>query len=276
VFNAAPVGAPVCRFSTRRCGTLTALQCVAAALLLGGNGPVWAQTPSGGTGALRGVVRDSSRQAIPQVRVSVSPDTTRYATTDSSGAFFMPGVAAGLRRVHFRRLGFAPASFSVLVEADEEVVLQVELAPLPTRLELIEVSRPFSPALGRVGFYERRRQRELGILAGTFITPEEIQARRAPKLTYLLESIPGLIIDREIPRGRAVGRDFRRCQMAVFLDGIELSVEDVRGGINQLVNVFDVGAIEVYTSPSWSPERFQSTRINNPCGSIVIWTRAGY
>ena len=56
----------------------------------------------------------------------------------------------------------------------------------------------------------------------------------------------------------------------------QLPREDVRDGINQLVNVFDVGAIEVYPSPSWTPERFQSTRINHPCGSIVIWTRAGY
>ena len=229
-------------------------------------------------GALAGTVRDTAGEAIAQVRVHVGGDTLRFVLTDPAGAFRLPELAPGPQHVHFRRMGFAPASFAVLIEAGEDSRAQVVLSPATQVLPPIEVRERFNPILERFGFYERRRQGEHGALYGTFLSPEDIADRRPFRTSYLLEAIPGLHMVRSgidpikvVPRGRV------NCLMAVFLDGFELPPSEVAGGwLDVLANVEHVAAIEVYVSASWMPERFQSMRtIERPCGSIVIWTKSG-
>lgn len=263
-------------------GSTIVLPCAAAALLASTGGICVAQSPALPTGALIGTVRNTSGEAISQVRVQVGADSLRLVLSDSSGMFRVAGIAPGLQRVHFRRLGFVPASFSLLIAADESVRVQVVLTSLPVPIAGVEIGAAWRPDLAQSGFYERLRQREQGVLSGTFITPEELENRKPLRTSYVLDGIPGLEMVRGrsglrvVPHGRNVGRNMTRCIMAVFLDGMELSPETVASGeLDLIVDARHVAAIEVYPSPSWSPERFQSTRINHPCGSIVIWTKSG-
>lgn len=206
--------------------------------------------------------------------------------SDSSGAFRLANLLPGPAMVRFRRLGFVPAEFAIELVADEPVGIRVELSPLPPVLAPVEVRETAapSPGLQARGYYDRRRQRETGALSGTFIDPEEIERRRPLNASQLLEALPGVTIERRpngrnIPIGNRISWDGRarmgrRCQYAVFVDGYEIDPMAVQGsGIDNLVPVSTVKAMEVYTSPSGTPERFQTTRLEHLCGSIVIWTR---
>jgi hypothetical protein len=245
--------------------------------------------PVPGRGVVGGVVTDSSLGPIALVRVSLASDSSRTHTSDSAGAFWIAGVPAGRHRLVFRRLGFVPAEFDVLVTAADTLRVRVILNPIATALPAIEVAESLlSPSLMQRGYYDRRRQREQGILSGVFIDPEEIERRRPSALTDILQGLPGVTISRTASGGRVLlgnrvsidgrARTLVRCQFAVFIDGYELDPAQVDGrrtsqSIDGFVNARDIRAIEVYTSPSGTPERFQSTRINHPCGSVVIWTK---
>lgn len=241
-----------------------------------------AQQPARPAGAIAGVVRDTNRAPVPQVRVSAGDDTTRFAVTDSAGEFRLSSVAAGMRRVHFRRLGYVAADFTVLVEPAEELRLQVELAALPTTLDTITVSRTIITSLASVGYYERQRLREQGILNATFIDPEEIEQRRPTRTSHLFHGIPGLSVvyqetrGRSIPLlfGRTIGRS-DRCQPAIFLDGVEQGGTGMPMDLDMLISPLEIRAIEVYSFGSRVPEQFQSMRNTQACGSVVIWTKVG-
>lgn len=247
--------------------------------------PLRSQQPAAATGTVAGVVRDTAGQPIPGVRVTAGSDTSRPALTDTLGGWRLPGVAAGLQRIQFRRLGYVPAEFAVPVEPGEELRLQVELFALPVRLADIEVSRRANPELDRVGYYERRRLRDAGILTATFIDPEEIDQRRPTRTSHLFSAIPGLDVVYRETRGRSVpflfGRTTTlsgRCQPAIFIDGIEQGQTPMGRGqmdidLDMIVSPLDIKAIEVYSFGSRVPEQFQSMRNVAACGSVVIWTR---
>lgn len=232
-------------------------------------------------GALVGSVRDSSSVGLPLVRVVVGVDTLRSTLTNEVGGFRIENVPAGVHEVHFRRLGYVPASFTLLILADQDTRVQVVLSTIALPLKPVEVSADQDRSLELAGFYERRRQREAGAMNGTFIDPRDIASRPAAQVTRLLEAIPGLTIDRQsrrgravaIPRGRAFTQTGQRCQLAVFLDGWELDPRDVANGLDFLLSPSDVAAMEVYLSASGMPDRFRSMRLLQPCGSVVIWTK---
>ena len=237
------------------------------------------------TGGVAGVVRATSGQPIVAVRVSAGTDTTRFALSDSAGAFRLAGIPVGVARVHFRRLGFVPAEFSLLIEGGADMRVQVELTPLPTRLPPIEVNRPFSPALAMTGYYERQRMRDQGILLATFMDPEEIERRRPTRISQLFVGVSGLTVQYQETRGRSVatvlGRNVgrgRRCQMAIFIDGVEQQNTLQYSGqlpfdVDMIMGPQNIKAIEIYTFGSRVPEQFQSMRNIEACGSIVIWTK---
>lgn len=260
---------------------------ILALLLLATCAPLLAaQQPARSAGVITGVVRDTAGQPVSQVRVSAG-DTTRFAVTDSTGAFRLSGVTPGPQRVHFRRLGYVPAEFSVFVDADEDLRLQVELSALATALDPIDVTRPISEALATVGYYDRKRQRDQGILNGVFIDPEEIEQRRPTRTSHLFSGMPGVDVvyksarGRSVPflYGRSVNAEGQRCQPAIFIDGVEQGQTPIGGNIqmdvdlDMLINPLDIKAIEVYPFGSRVPERFQSMRNITSCGSVVIWTK---
>lgn len=246
------------------------------------------QTAAVALGMLRGVVRDTLGQSIDLVEVTAVLDGVRRTRTDSAGAFLFINLPLGLYEVFFRRLGFVPARFVLVVTAGSSPPVHVVLTPTTQLLDSVIVSgRSVSGALQHTGFYERQRQREVGAGTGTFITPEDIQARHALHTTQLLQDVRGLHLRAEhtdfvVPWGRS-----RVCIMAVFIDGIEISnIYNIRRsnvmgqntvtidgpGLNRFISPSDIKAIEVYESGSSTPLQFQSTK-DAQCGSIVIWTK---
>jgi len=61
---------------------------------------------------------------------------------------------------------------------------------------------------------------------------------------------------------------------SVVLDGVVLRVGGVGNGgdpVDQLLNPFNLEAVEVYTSPSGVPVQFRG--YVSPCGAIIAWSR---
>ena len=245
-------------------------------------------------GSLTGFVRDTSGQPLPLVLVTVALDTPRIGITDSAGAYRLDGIPPGVHRVTFRRIGFQPAEFSLLVDPDvgQRVTIELVAASVPIDSILI-TGRIVYTELAVAGFYERERQRREGAGVGRFIMPEEMdQLRTMPKTSHILEFAGVRLLQVErgltlwpvgkynvILRGQPGNILTGPCQMAVFVDGMELDIGlyyivGSGQGLDAHVAPNDIRAIEVYHSASGTPIQFQSTR-NAQCGSIVIWTKAG-
>ena len=245
-------------------------------------------------GALAGTVRDTSGRPIVMVRVAVSADTSRTALTDTAGAYHIDRLPPGIHRVSFRRLGFVPAEFQLLVLSGDVRRATVELVPAPLILDTVTaVGASMHIPLERSGFYDRMRQRIEGAGVGRFVTPEEVESVRSlTKSTHMLESFGVRMIQAErglslwpvgaanmiLGSGSGV-RAMGPCQMALFIDGIEIDFGKYwEGGSVQGMDAFiqpsEIRAIEIYQSASGTPLQFQSVR-NAMCGSIVIWTKSG-
>ena len=245
-------------------------------------------------GTLVGVVRDTGGQGLHLVSVVVGLDRPRTTLTDSLGNFRLEGLPAGVQSVLFRRIGFAPARFALLVPVDDSINVTVELTPTSIELRTLEVAgRAVYADLQLAGFYERERQARDGAGVGRFITPEEIeQLRSLGRTTRILETAGVRLLQGDRQVYWAVGRanmilrgDMGRlltgpCQMAAFVDGIEVDLGryfdqfNRSSGLDGLVHPGDIRAIEVYLSASGTPQQFQSVR-NAQCGAIVIWTKSG-
>ena len=255
---------------------------------------VAAQEPLQQRGGLSGLVRDTSARPIALVRVTVSTDTTRTVLTDTAGIYRIDQLLPGIHRVSFRRLGFVPADFQLLVIGGEVRRVTVELVPAPLLLDTVTaVGASVHIPLERSGFYDRMRRRTEGAGVGRFVTPEELESVRAlTKTTHILESFGVRMIQAERglslwPVGAANmilsasqgGQVMGPCQMALFVDGIEIYFGKYwEGGSVQGMDAFiqpqEIRAIEIYSSASGTPLQFQSVR-NAMCGSIVIWTKSG-
>ena len=254
-----------------------------------------AQIPPRPSGALAGIVRDTAAQPLALVLVTFPADSSRRALTDSTGAWRLEGLPAGIHRILFRRLGFVAAEFQLAVLEGQERRAVVELVPAPLQLDTVTVASTTSIhiALERTGYYDRLRQRQEGAGVGRFMTPEDIDRLRAlTRTTHILESGGVRLLQSERgmslwPVGAAniVLRGYPLlvgpCQMAVFIDGIEVDIGKYygemtygTGGLDAYIQPNEIRAIEIYQSASGTPQQFQSVR-NAQCGSIVIWTKSG-
>lgn len=273
------------------------LVCVAAGLAVAASAvePAAGQEPPSRTGTLAGVVQDTTGQPLALVEVTVALEIPRTVRTDSAGAFRLADLPPGVHRVSFRRIGFVPAAWDLTVPAGSARTVTVLLESQPPLLDTVVVTAPeVSPGLARVGFYDRKRQRDVGAGAGTFVTPEEVERLRLlPRTTYLLEAAARVRLQSTeggqlYPVGRsqvvisgalATGRILMGpCQMAVFIDGIEVDIGHYSGGgrgggLDDQIHPSNIRAIEVYHSGSTTPQQFMSTR-RAGCGAIVIWSKA--
>ncbi len=248
--------------------------------------------------AITGTVTDTAGAALPYCYVRLG-GAQGSILCDREGRFRLSDATFGTNTIEVRRLGYVPARFTVDVE-DTVLDVTIQLTPLPTQLQPVTVTATeLNQSLAAEGFYERMRQREMGVGSGVFITPQEIEQLRPQHVTQLLSDRPavkmGYTGELAIPWDRNGD-----CILNVFLDGIE--VKNVYGtpensiqgqrigrgfgsrtgrvlpdritglGIDGLVGPEQVAAIEIYPSGPGVPQQFQ---VFGSCGAIVIWTKRG-
>ena len=117
-------------------------------------------------------------------------------------------------------------------------------------------------------------ERQRGALSAVFIGPEEIEFRHPTKVTRMLQGLNGVKLVCDMSGNCAIYSTSQTslqvgggCPMAILLDGNQMY-----GAVNvdQLINVADVMAIEVYARGGNMPISLQANDTN--CGVVAFWT----
>jgi hypothetical protein len=235
---------------------------------------------------IAGVVLDStSQQPIAGARLILLDSTgtaLRAMVTSSDGGFTFSLPAFGEYRLLVSRIGYPPITTKRFI-VDSAFTARVSLA-LPSRpLTLDTVTVVANGVENRLqyladaGFYRRR---QIGF--GHFLTRADIDKRDPLIMSDLLHDMPGVRVRCTGPRScdvtmRAANTMFFRgkCQPSVVLDGGLLRAGGVgsRGdlSLDDLINPFNVEAVEVYPGPEGVPAQYSGYL--SPCGAIIVWSR---
>lgn len=249
-----------------------------------------------------------SDQPIPYGIMTLLPEGGkggRVTLSDEQGYWTFEVPGPGSYYVAARRIGYQPwISGPIEIGPEDDLSSVFHLRPLPVILDPVEVSAAAVRSyLELTGFYERQKSN-----FGHFITPEQIEKRRAARVTDLLTNLPGvqlvsLTSGSVGPRFVQLrGGDLSRaglCRPRVFVDGlmwargdsrpartgeedaVEAAIEERLQRVDQSLSLDDIGppstlaAIEVYRSAAQVPVQFGGTSVETLCGVIVIWTRTG-
>lgn len=250
---------------------------------------------------LRGTVLDSAsgKPLIgAHLQASVVGGTVAGdATTDHDGRFTFHLPAAGEYVVRVSRLGYSTrVTQSIAVETKFVAAVELRLTPLGVPLDTVTVVaekvvvEQQLPFLVDAGFYDRRRK---GI--GHFLTRADLDKHPPDRMTNAFQGISGVHVicggwasspnacDVQAPGATTM---FKRgvCKPSVVLDGVVLRAggvlhterahpEDppVDAPVDQLLNPFNIEAVEIYTSPAGVPVQYVGYL--SPCGAIIAWSR---
>jgi hypothetical protein len=228
-------------------------------------------TDAGAQGRMVRVVSENG-QPIMYANVTLEGATTRI--TDEKGEI---NLGSGKRQeliVRVARIGFAP--WFGKVDLPAVATMTVTLPRIAQTLAPVTVNGEASPksALALTGFYDRWMMRQRGALSAVFIGPEEIEFRHPTKVTRMLQGLNGVRLICDISGNCAIHSTSQTslqtgggCPMAILFDGNQMY-----GSVNvdQLINVNDVMAIEVYPRRGNMPISLQANDTN--CGVVAFWT----
>lgn len=217
---------------------------------------------------LRGIVVEENGVPLSYANVQVNYGTRFVA--DDSGRFQFP-YEQGSRTLLVRRIGFAPAELRLTKKPD--TALRVVLTPVAVQLKEVTVvaSGAAYRSLDIHGFYRRLRDAERGINHGWFITPEEIERRKASNTAQMADGFPTVHVYKS-GRGpmwdRILGS--RNCVMTVYLDNIRI-LQSADEFVNQRVPISNVAAMEIYPRAIGAPPQYQQD--GGTCGIVLIWSK---
>src|SRR5690349_9451709 len=140
------------------------------------------------TGAITGVVKDSSGTPIPDVEVTALK-TVKVVRTDTACRFVLSRLPSGTADFTFRRLAYAPVVLSIVVPSDDTTDVEVTLGVTALQLTGMVVQEHAAQLRVWEAFETRRKQ---GI--GHFVTRGEIEKRHPLMLSDMMRTIPGAII----------------------------------------------------------------------------------
>jgi hypothetical protein len=231
--------------------------------------PLHAQTVSGK------ILDGATMLPIPAASVTALSSTGRRidrAVADSAGFFALELRGAGGYRLFAERIGYRTVTSPDFdLRSREALEVELHMTVMTLNMEpLVIKSRAEPPrlaALIRAGFYLREQN-----APGLFLRRDDIARTRGARLSEVLGTVPGA--RRATIQGRAgisLGRSGgtgRACPPSVFLDGMQVVRAE---GIDDIVAVSAVEAIEVYRGPSQTPAQFAGGETG--CGVVVIWTQ---
>ena len=242
--------------------------------------------------SVRGYILESGSEE-PIILADVALLDTAMTVIDRTvssqeGRFVLRSPEPGSFYVQAGALGYR-TRVDGIVELGEGGILPVTfyLVPEPVAVEGFEAlaeRRRWVQYLRNQGFYERL---EAGY--GKYITPEEIEDRDIRDFTRLFQLLPEVRTQSNSTRTRI---DLRRCHLsglppAVYVDGVLVDLRwgkreqqrwmqsQKEGGLEEVVRVLDILAVEVYSSVAQTPLEWQSNRMENTCGTVLIWTKSG-
>lgn len=220
-------------------------------------------------GVIRGRTMHGEGFPVPRVRVRFA-DGVAEATSNDEGYFTLRGVPLGSGTLDLRAVGYLPVIMPVDVLGDEpgtpSYVMQTRAEYLDTVKVIAKDVRDFNT--GIAGF-EQRRMRGIG----HYFSKASIDSIAPQVFTDILRRVTGftLLPSRNGPRLVMHGMGLQMfCAPAVFVNGSRASELDGTG-LDALVNVQDLEAVEAYTRTGSMPAQFQTL---DGCGALAIWTKA--
>jgi hypothetical protein len=223
-------------------------------------------TPKGAARVLGRVV-NSRGAPVENARVTLN-GTGATALTRDNGEFVLDSLPAGTQALTVRHLGYAPTEVTVELSSRTPARVNVQMGPYVPVLETREVVSRQDQGLERVGWTTRKK----GASTGYFISPEQIEARRATQFTDLLTTTPGIRVQGSMGRMSisATRTGGRPGCVNVFVDGSRWQQLEA-GDLDSFVRPQDVAAIEVYPGGGSMPVEFQS--VGSDCAAVVVWTK---
>ncbi len=228
---------------------------------------------------LRGVIVDG--EGAPIAAAEIFTATSQHAYSSTSGEFVLSDLTDRSTDVFVRRIGYAPVSFGLDVRPGiTGISIRARLTRVAAALDTVVVEgRRVDAGLWQNGFYRRMK----GAGVGTFITPEQL-ANNEAKLSTLISEVPLIRMKNSgrlaVPQAPArAGSEY--CTLSAIIDGLPFASSLVdQVGIDNLVNVGEVKAIEVYLKAGRVPNDIAGSAVAQPlwsksaeCGTIVIWTK---
>lgn len=218
----------------------------------------------GRTSVVHGRVVGPSAQPLHGAEVMLLVgDEVRYAArTDTGGRFAFAQLEHRAFSLRVRRLGYQPRTTT----AQSQPVglarhVELSLAPMPTELAEVLVIGRMNETGGRLReFYQHRAQSRFG----HFFDRDEIAAKHPRHLSDLMRFVPGA----RLQPGRigSVVR-VRGCRPLLWIDGVRVPGAE----LDEVVNVHDVEAVEVYNSFAGIPAQYVDRATN--CGAVVVWMK---
>jgi TonB family protein len=216
--------------------------------------------------SVSGTVADAIGTPIAGATVAISGHPVT-AATDEDGRFHLTAPSAGAFSLSVRRLGFAPASRDVTVNAGQAVRdLTIQMTAVASLLSPVLVNATRGAYKGRLAGYYQRLERRSG---GYFIPRNAIDKKSYKNLSQLLRVVPGINTFALKTGGTTVRMRARQCRPLVWIDGVPMPTAEVD------LDAFPVSTlhgVEVYPANANTPQDFVMN--GNPgCGTIVLWSR---
>ena len=262
----------------KTCPTWTTLATVLALLMAGTAAPSAGQSsrPAASGSApsphLRGHVFDRrSHAVIPGAQIILDADG-RVTTSDSAGAYDIPGIPKGLVDLSVRAPKFAVGHFTLQLIGQGSWVHDLELDSAragehAVALAAVPVTATAPTENYRLRDFEIRRRSG----RGQFMTDEQIRASGAANVADAARNMRGVTLDCGGTlyggcRIRMIGAP-ARCLPVYFVDG------QMDNEFGPLTPIRDIIAMELYTGPADVPGEFAGA--NAGCGVVALWTRSG-
>jgi outer membrane receptor protein involved in Fe transport len=223
------------------------------------------------TGTVRGVVRDQNGTPLADAEVQArNPETgiTRSATTNSEGAFALPGLAPGTYDLTARHIGNSPQARRVVVQIGATLLADFSLQA--GAVEVAGVTVEATPAL-------ETRTSEVA----TNVTPQQIERLPTPSRNFLdLAALaPGVTVSED--RINSSSRTFSAGGQSanstnIFVDGTSLKNDLTAGGVTgqdaSKGNPFPRNAIQEYRVIS---QNFKAEYQKASSAIVTATTRSG-
>ena len=212
-----------------------------------------------------GIVTDTSLAPLADATVTLLGSRI-HTTTSDNGRFRIVAMPEGEHILVVQRIGYAPLSVAIQVDAGDTLRVSYALRPIVRALDTMVVTAA-AYTMRMAGFEERRK---LGF--GHFLTQADIEKSDALLFADLIQPVLGV----RIVYGGGV-RMFERyafsmrsgCPMTVFVDDVKLPTPanlDV-----DLPPPHDIAGVEIYSGAATIPLQYKPT--SGGCGAIVVWTK---
>jgi hypothetical protein len=248
---------------------LLALRSVSVAPLAVATKDSAGRTRPAARGAARVAGRVVNRNGAPVANARVGLMGSSAATiTRANGEFVLDSLPAGTQALVVRQLGYQPTEVPVELSARAPSRVTVRLGDFVPELPPVEVVSRRDEGLQKVGYVQRKRTSA----GGYFLTPEQIESRKATQFTDLMRTVPGIQVSGQ--NGQAMLTSTRSAAggggcVTVFVDGAQWQ-QITPGDLDSFVQPTEVAAVEVYNGASIPP---QFTTAGQSCSAIVVWTK---